>query len=83
MFCINLSCIRKLVQKDVLSAAEAELENVLFFELIVTLGFDTLVVQVGAIAGAEVDDVRAYPATTGAIGPCELHQSVQHTERKT
>lgn len=64
------------MQEDVLAAAEAELENVFFFELIIALGVDTLVVQVGTVAGTQVNDVRPYSAARGAICTCKLHQSV-------
>lgn len=63
------------MQEDVLAAAEAKLENVFFFELIVALGIDALVVQVGAIARTQVNDVRPYPAAGGAICTFKLHQS--------
>lgn len=64
------------MQKDVLAAAEAKLENIFFFELIVALRLDTLVVQVGAVARSKVNNVRSYPAASGAICSCKLHQSI-------
>ncbi|KAG7216865.1 hypothetical protein INR49_001519 [Caranx melampygus] len=64
---VHLARVRELVQEDVLAAAEAKLENVFFFELIVALGIDALVVQVGAVARAQVNDVRPHPATSGAV----------------
>lgn len=73
---IHLTCVRELVQEDVLAAAEAKLENIFFFELIVALGLDTLVVQVGAIARTKVNNVRSYPSACGAICPCKRHQSI-------
>lgn len=63
------------MQEDVLAAAEAKLENGFFFELIIALGIDTLVVQVGAISRTQVNDVRPYPAASGAVRTRELHQS--------
>ena len=44
--------VRLVVQEDVLSAAEAELENVLFFQFDVTARFDDLVVEIGPVGGA-------------------------------
>ena len=43
--------VRLVVQEDVLSAAEAELENVLFFQFDVTARFDDLVVEIGPVGG--------------------------------
>lgn len=63
------------MQEDVLAAAEAKLKDVFFFELIIALGIDALVVQVGAIARAQVDDVRPDPASTGAVCTGKWHQS--------
>lgn len=63
------------MQEDVLAAAEAELDNILFFELVVALRLNALVVQVGAVAGTEVDDVRPHPAADGAVRARKLHQS--------
>lgn len=64
------------MQEDVLAAAEAKLDDVLFFELVVALRLDALVVQVGAVAGTEVDDVRPHPAADGAVRARKLHQSI-------
>ena len=47
--------VRLVVQEDVLSAAEAELENVLFFQFDVTARFDDLVVEIGPVGGALED----------------------------
>ena len=44
--------VRLVVQEDVLSAAEAELENVLFLQFDVTARFDDLVVEIGPVGGA-------------------------------
>lgn len=62
------------MQEDVLATAEAELEDVFFFELVVALGFYSLVVQEGAVARAQVDDVRLDPASSGPVCTCNLHQ---------
>lgn len=48
---VHLGCVRELVQEDVLTAAEAKLDHIFLFELIIALGVDALVVQVGAVAG--------------------------------
>lgn len=70
------------MQEDVLAAAEAKLDHVFLFELVIALGVYALVVQVGAVAGTQVDDVRSHPAARGAVGTRKLHQSTQiQTER--
>lgn len=71
---VHLGRVRELVQQDVLAAAEAELDDVLLLELVVALRLDALVVQVGAVAGGQVDDVGPHPAAHGAVGARELHQ---------
>lgn len=79
---VHLGCVRELVQEDVLATAEAKLDNVFFFELIIALGFYALVVQVGAVAGTQVDDVRPYPAAKGSVCTRKLHQSAEvHREK--
>lgn len=74
-FDVHLGRVRELVQQDVLAAAEAKLDDVLLLELVVALRLDALVVQVGAVAGGQVDDVRPHPAAHRAVGARELHQS--------
>ncbi len=61
------------MKEHILSAAEAKLQHVLLFELVVTLRFYTLIVQVGSIPRTQIDDVRLHSPARGAIRPCELH----------
>lgn len=74
---VYLGCVWELVKQHVFTAAEAKFYDIFFFEFIVPLGLDTLVVQISAIARAKVNNVRLYPPARGAICPRKLHQSVE------
>lgn len=70
------------MQKHILAAAEAELEHVLLLQLVVPLGINALVVQVGAVARAQVDDVGLHSTPHGSVSPGVFHQPGQGTTQK-
>lgn len=75
---IHLARVWELVQQHILAAAEAKLEDIFFFELIVTLGLNPLIVQVGAVPRSKVNNVRPHPAASGAVSSSILYQSAKH-----
>ena len=49
------------MEQDVLPGAVAKLDDVLLLELIISLGVDPVVVQVGPVGGSQVNDVGQHP----------------------
>lgn len=55
------------MQEDVFSGTEPELDDVLLHEFNIFFGFDTLVIDVSAVSGLQVDDVRSNAPDVAAV----------------
>lgn len=71
-----MSVFAVLVQEDVLSRTECELDNVPFEKFDVFLGLDFLVVDKSTVGRFQVDDIRPDTFTLVAVGPGVRHEPV-------